>query len=106
MLIDSLKKVAPKGLPIEVSAGRYVAVDVRELKSGEKAVHLINYNKVRLAENIRIGLSQIFEDCTRADLYSPDHEDMQIRKLLLKKVAEKMEVVIPMLNTYVVAVLY
>ena len=101
VLAASVARVAPKGLPVRVDATPYVTVDIYEVKSGAKVVHLLNYENTKPVKNVKVELGVGFEGVGQARLYDPDG-GADGAALELRKEAGRFAFVVPQVRTYAV----
>jgi len=102
-LVRAIEKVDPGGLPLKVYGSQYLGLDVWELPSGARTLHLVNYDNTYPLKNVRIDLyPKIVGNRSRITLYSPDQKKQELKPWI--KDADKLSLLIPKIETYAVVV--
>jgi hypothetical protein len=94
-LAETVKQLLPEGLPVSVAAAPHVVVDVFELSSGDRTIHMVNYDNEKPLQSLTLRLGPPFSDYSEARYFSPDQgtEKLEIQ-------VQNRKVTIPKLQTY------
>jgi hypothetical protein len=94
-LAEAVEPLLPGGLPILVDAAPHVVIDLYELSSGDRTVHLVNYDNEKPLQSVTLTLGPPFSDYSEVRYFSPD-EDTENLKIQVQSGT----VAIPKLQTY------
>jgi len=98
MVVEAIRAVSKKGLPIELLAPMTLTVDLYK-KNNAFFIHLLNHEPDRPERSILLKIQSSFKKVKSARLHSPDHPGKSVR---LKAVAAGScsEIIVPEIEVY------